>query len=154
MWAWGSDVEGVQVPLIFDLRMNERGSATRHLFLLAAVGLAFLAFVRLGVLLSRPMGAGKTSPAGPTLVAKEISLEVKGPNGDAIRLHFPEVPLNIDNPYQTGRLTVVLKLNLTRTPGKVICQVLKGGRVVAQSEPRSLAEGEKVDLGNVEVKTL
>jgi hypothetical protein len=145
-------VEGLKKPLFVDLTMGERGSYSRHLFLLAAVVLAFLAVVRLGVLLSRSMSEKSAPSAGPRVVAKEISLEIKGAGGEVVRLHFPEVPLNIDHPYQAGRLTVPLKLKMTKRPQKVICQLLKGGRVVAQSDAQTLPEGEKVDLGTVKVK--
>lgn len=122
----------------------------RRAFLLMGVILALLACARLPVLL-KGSGAGPTGVAASRLDT-EIRLTVQGASGQIIRLHLPEIPLNLDVPFSEGEVTVPVSLAVARRPRTLWVQVVRGGKVVASSPSLRLGEGAQVELGRVEVQ--
>lgn len=128
---------------------------TTKAFLVLSLLFALLAAARLLALVSG--WSSRPSPGPPQRmqsIERLVVAKVVGAKGETLRLHFPEIPLNLDFPFNQGRLEAKVELKTTQRPHQVVCRVLKEGSVVAQSEVRFLTEQNPVDLGTVEVKRI
>lgn len=125
----------------------------RRIFLVGAGVLAVVAVLRLLFLIFVD-DPGELSHGRQTRyhLKTRISFQAEGATGELLRVHLPEVPLNLDSPFEDGHFDQEVNLKLSEEPRKFICQVIRGGRVVAQSDPRAL--GPNNDLGKVELRIL
>lgn len=111
--------------------------------------LGLLALARLVLLLG---GAGQgPSRSEPIRLDTEIRVSIAGAQGDTARIFIPEVPLSLEAPLRDQQVRIPVSLALNRRPRTVVVQVVRQGRVVATSQSLPLAEGQVVDLGQVEV---
>jgi hypothetical protein len=125
-------------------------------FLLLAGGLLLgLAILRLvSVALSSGSDSRESRSPAVVEVKTELAAQLDGIKGEQVRLHFSEVPLNIDFPYGEGRFRQTLEFSTARPPSLVVVQVLNQGLVVGQSVPYPLSAGASTDLGTVKLQPL
>lgn len=132
-----------------------QGKKPAHFLLLAGGLLLSLAFLRLvSVALSSGSGSGTLRSPAAVEVKLELAARLEGAKGEQVRLHFSEVPLNIDISYGEGHFRQGLEFSTSRPPSQVVVQVLNQGFVVGQSVPYPLSAGGLTDLGTVKLQPL
>ena len=130
-----------------------RPKIDRKYFQIAAALLAAIALLRLTFLLV--YGGSSSTENSRVLqhhVATKILAKLEGREGERIRIHFPEVPLNLDFDYGSGSLVADLNLKMAKKPSQLRFQVLRKGLVVAQSETLTLENQTSQDFGTVQVR--
>ena len=130
------------------------GLDVRRLVLYLGIVLLTLGGLRLSYLFF--FGQEDTSSL-PSPREVSVSLQISGrlqsqAEGEQIRLHFPDLPLNLDLPYSTD-FAHTTELRADRKPERVVIQILSEGVVVAES-PEYRLTGERTALGIVELNTL
>lgn len=123
----------------------------RTIWLGAGLVLAFLALLRLGFLWRTASGDSTPGPRPLTTWNQTVKLQVRSPQGQQLRLHFPEIPLNLDYPYTSEPWSVDLKIPLRQPPTRLRVEVLEDGRVTGRSETLTLGAGASVDLGQLDL---
>lgn len=132
-----------------------RPNFDRKYLKVAAVLLVGIAIIRLAYLLiyASPLTTVNSEARGQRVAAK-FTAKIQGAEGDKVRLHFPEVPLNLETDYNDGNLELSVDLKMPKKPTQLRCQVLRDGRVVAQSQLIKLQERDIQELGTIGVKAL